>query len=184
MKKTTFFSLILILSFFYGYTQSKGELILPSETIEIKKIKQQTPERRILQIAVIKTIGKHLDSDLLFKTPKGDGYITSISLVFNMKGGIDTVYFAEKMSPQLKKILKPNAELVAKLKKILPFPDFNGKIVVYPILFKWGYDATLNYGEHFLNDFEGLWPNLDVKDQKKQIILLRPYINIFHKSEN
>src|SRR5688572_18495173 len=104
MKKTAVISLILILSALYGYTQGKGELVLPSEAIEIKK---QTPQWQILQIAVIKTIGKHLDSDLLFKTPKSDGYITSISLAFNMKGGIDTVYFAEKMSPQLKKILNP-----------------------------------------------------------------------------
>ena len=177
MKKLILIIVLLIRNVALGYAQEKGHAILPPDSISIND--QKEPDD-ILQFAIIKTIGKHLDLKLLLETPEHHSHIMSIAVVINKEGKIDKVYFSEKMSPDFKKIIKPDAELIHKLRDIpLKFPKYKEKIVILPILFKRMQDASLDYESSFLNDFENIWPSFDVKDKNKQIVLLRPYINIF-----
>nr|WP_294876357.1 hypothetical protein [uncultured Pedobacter sp.] len=177
--KTIFITLLTICIVHFAYSQNP-ESIAHLDSIVITKIKKQIPQSDLLKIGVIKVLGKHLDIKLLLNTPKNISYIMSASVVINMNGEIDTVYFSEKMSDDLKKIIKPGPELISKLKNIPKrFPDFRGKIAVFPILFKRSEDASLDYRSFFETSFEGLWPAFDYKDQKKQIVLLSPYINRF-----
>nr|WP_068892362.1 hypothetical protein [Pedobacter panaciterrae] len=174
MNKTFIFLLITSIAHF-GYSQNLDS-ITPSGSI----VKMQKSQNDILKIAVIKVLGKHMDFDLLKDLPKNYVHVISASIVIDSGGRIDMVYFPERMSDDLKKIIKPGAELISKLKKIqIKFTEFRGKIAVFPILYKRIEDTSLDYKSSFLNDFENLWPVFDYKDQKKQIVLLSPYLNGF-----
>jgi len=177
--KIVFITLLIASIAHIAYSQNLDSIAHPdSVIIKVQPVKKSQGE--ILKIVVMKVLGKHMDFNLLKDIPKNYVYIMSASIVLDSDGKIDTIYFPIKMSEDLKKIIKPGADLIKKLKNIpVKFTDFKGKIAVFPILYKRMEDVSLDYHSAFINSFENLWPVFEYKDQKKQIVLLPPYVNYF-----
>ena len=135
-----------------------------------------------IRMPIIKAIAYNFNSELLHKTPKDQPYIISIALAFNEAGKIDTVFFSKNISKRTLETIRPNNELVSKIKSIgLVSKDYKSKIVLFPILFKRMEDKGIDYQSGFLSNYENLWPDFG-PFEKRPLILLKPYINSYHKS--
>lgn len=160
----------LMLNCLFGYAQD-------SLSINI------SPNKKALDIRlpIIKTIGGHLNSDLLFKTPKNQAYFISIAVAFDKLGKIDTIYFSKDMSSRIIETIKPDHELIKKLKDLkLISKEYSSKIIIFPILFRRQDDQKIDNMNDFLNSFENLWPNFNALE-KRPIILLKPFINSYRE---
>jgi len=140
------------------------------------------PKKFDIRVPVMKAIARHLDGDLLHQTPKDYAYIVSLTLSFNKDGKIDTIYFSKDMNKNLLNILKPGSELTRKISDLgLVCPQYKGKLVLFPVIYKRLDDQALKYESQFLAGFENLWPEFGQADQKKEIVFLKPYVNTFTK---
>ncbi|MBC8984799.1 hypothetical protein H9X96_03315 [Pedobacter sp. N36a] len=141
------------------------------------------PNKKALDIRlpIIKTIGGHLNANLLFKTPKHQAFIISIAIAFDQLGKIDTVYFSKDMSSCILETIKPDRGLVKKIKELrLISKEYSSKIIVFPILFRRQDDQKIDNLTDFLNSFENLWPSFNALE-KRPIILLKPFINSYRE---
>lgn len=123
-----------------------------------------------------------MNIDRLFESPKNHAYVFSISLSFNSEGEIDTVYFSNKMSNNLKEIIKPSESLSDSLRTIDFKNQFTGKILLLPIIIKRLEDREIDNAPDFLTEFTAFWPNFKIEDKSKQVVFLEPFINRYFKS--
>ncbi|AOM77372.1 hypothetical protein [Pedobacter steynii] len=151
---------------------------------------QEIPEIRVepnaqpldIRIPIAKAIAHNFNSDLLHKTPKDLPYFISIALAFDEEGKIDTVFFSKNISKRTLETIKPNTDLIRKIKEIgIVYKNYKSKIVLFPILFNRMDDKGINYDSGFLNDYVNLWPDFG-QEEKRPLVLLKPYINAYHES--
>jgi hypothetical protein len=133
------------------------------------------------RIPIMKIVGRHMNIDRLFDSLKNHAYVFSISLSFNAEGKIDTVYFSDKMSINLKEIIKPSESLSDSLRTIDFKNQFTGKILLLPIIIKRYEDREINNASDFLTEFALFWPNFKIEDKSKQVVFLEPFINRYFK---
>lgn len=164
MKTIIFFLFILTFNVFFA----KGQIIHSPAT---KKIDYRIP--------IIKVLGKHMNIDRLLKSPKNHAYVFSISLVFNAEGKIDTVYLNDKMSGNLKEIIKTDINLSKALNSIDFKNEFTNEIALLPIVLKRWEDQEIDNAGEFLSEFSALWPKLKLEDKSKQVVFLEPFINLY-----
>ena len=110
-------------------------------------------------------------------TPTNHMYVFTISLSFNAAGKVDTVYFSDPMSENLKQIINTDQDLTSSFNTIDFKKEFANKLVIFPIVFKRIEDWHIVNTEEFLNGFVQLWPKLKSKDKLKQVVFLKPLIN-------
>lgn len=133
------------------------------------------------RIPIIKALGKHIDIDRLLKSPNNHAYMFSISFSFNAKGEIDSIYFSNKMSKYLMEVIKPSSSLSSSLKAIDFKNEFANKIVLLPIVLRKWEDQEICNATEFLGEFSTLWPQFNIEDKSKQIVLLEPFINYYSR---
>ena len=179
MKKSII-AILLIAAWSFCFAQNKGEIIGQPDSIPIHNKLNQTVKPLDIREVIMKIIARHSDRNLLYETKKGHSYMMSVAVLFNAKGKIDTVYFSNNMSSDLKKIIRPNSELIQKLRSVgLTFPQYKDKLAMFLVIFKQAGDNVLDYDSQFLNGFNNLWPEFSLKDRNKPIILLKSYLNEF-----
>lgn len=164
----------------FCFAQNKGEIIGQPDSIPVH-IKLNQPVKSLdIRELIMNIIAKHSDRNLLYKTKKGHSYMMSVTVSFNIEGKIDTVYFSNNMSSDLKAIIRPNPELIQKFRSLrFTFPQYKGKLAMFLVIFKQEGDNVLDYDSQFLNGFNNLWPEFSPKDSNTPIILLKSYLNEF-----
>jgi len=137
-------------------------------------------EKKDLRIFLIKAIGKHLNTDQLFKTPKNNAILFSIAFSIDNNGKIDS-FFLSNLSKENKEIINTDKGLLMDFRKIaIANQKYKNKILILPILFKRPDDTSILNLDEILSDYENLWPSIiDLKTSEKQIVLLKPFINTF-----
>jgi hypothetical protein len=179
MKKSIM-TILLMAAWSFCFAQKKSEIIGQPDSTPIHIKLNQTVKPIDIRVPIMNIIARHLDGKLLFKTEKGHSYMMSIAVLFNIEGKIDTVYFSNNMSSDLKAIIRPNSELIQKFRSIgLSYPQYKDKLAIFLVIYKRQEDNVLDYNSQFLNGFDNLWPKFRPKDNNKPIILLKSYLNEF-----
>jgi hypothetical protein len=179
MKKSTI-AILLIAAWSFCFAQKKGEIIGQPDSTPVHIKLNQTVKPLDIRVPIMNIIARHSDRNLLYKTKKGHSYMMSIAVLFNVEGKIDTVYFSNNMSSELKAIIRPNSELIQKFRNLgLTCPQYKDKLAMFLVIFKQEGDNVLEYDSQFLNGFNNLWPEFSPKDRSKPIILLKSYLSEF-----
>lgn len=132
-----------------------------------------------LRLRVSKAITRHLDRELLGKTPSGFVYLFSVTLSFNEEGKIDTVYFPKKFNDNINKVMKLNSALVKIImEQNSVYKIYASKLVFIPILYHSIEDDKLDYRSGFLESFENLLPDI-VNSSSRPWLILNPLVEIF-----
>lgn len=129
------------------------------------------------RVPIIKLIGELSNTDSLMATPTNHMYVFTISLSFNAAGKVDTVYFSDPMSENLKKIINTDQDLTSAFNSIEFTKEFANKLVILPIVFRRIEDWRIINTDEFLSGFVKLWPKLKVEDKLKPVVFLKPVIN-------
>ena len=136
------------------------------------------------RIGIIKTLGKHMNLDRLIETPSEHVYIFSITLSFNATGKVDTVYFSDIMSGNLKQIVNSDLDMT-KAANLIDFKKkFANKLVILPIILKRARDWRINNQDEFINGILTIWPKLKLEDKLKPVVFLDPYVNYYTRIIN
>jgi hypothetical protein len=174
MKSIIFILLILTCN----VNRVKSQNIIPETPTQVSVF---PPTKQIdYRIPIIKALGKHMDIDRLLKSPKNHAHVFSISLAFNAEGKIDSIYFNENMSSNLKEIINSGSNLynLSKALNSIKFNnEFTNKIALLPIVLKRWEDQEIDNAGEFLSDLSALWPRLKLKDKSKQVVFLEPFVN-------
>jgi hypothetical protein len=169
-----------MVSWLFSFAQKKGEIIGQPDSTSIHIKLNKTVKPLDIRDLIMNIIAKHSDRNLLYETKKGHSYMMSVAVLFNLEGKIDTVYFSNNMSTDLKKIIRPNSGLIQKFRNVgLTFPQYKDKLAMFLVIFKQEGDNVLDYDSQFLNGFNNLWPEFSLKDRNKPIILLKSYLSEF-----
>jgi len=125
--------------------------------------------------AVLDVLTKHIDQEIVGRTPKNIAYLFSITLSFNSFGKIDTVYFPKTVSRPVQDVMKLNSALVGKIKsRDFTFTKYASRLVLISIFYKRIDDTALDYSSGFLKSFENLLPKLDSNMSQKAWVILDP----------
>lgn len=164
----------------FCFAQKKGKIIGQPDSLQTH-IKLNQPVKPLdIRGPIMNIIARHSDRNLLYETKKGHSYMMSIAVLFNGEGKIDTVYFSNNMSSELKAIIRPNPELIQKFKSLrLTCPQYKGKLAMFLVVFKQEGDNVLAYDNQFLNGFNNLWPEFRPEDSNRPIVFLKSYLNEF-----
>lgn len=174
MKKI-FITSILMLSWILGLAQNPIELDSVHQ-IDLKITKNVIKD---IRLPIMKSIANSFNSELLHAIPKNYAYMTSIAVSFDLKGKIDSVYFPQVMSIELKNIIRPAIAAKEMKSNGIISSENKGEVILFPILIMRSTDTKIDYDSSFLGGFLNLWPTLSVKDQKKKLVILKPYLNHF-----
>ncbi|MBE9603187.1 hypothetical protein [Pedobacter sp. MC2016-24] len=184
MKKVN--QILLILISLAGTTYAQTKPIATHQDQEPVLIAESKKKSEIdVRIPIMKAIGSSMNSDELHKINKNAVHIMSVGVSFNDQGVVDTVYLSKMLSPEISQILKPGTQLTKKVRQGLKsLGTFKSKVVVFPVLIFNANGNGVDYNQIMLKEFVGIWPGLNVNDQKKPLILLEPFLNGFFRIVN
>lgn len=138
-----------------------------------------------VRIPIMNAIGSSMNADELSKLNKNAVHVLSVGVSFNDQGVVDTVYLSKMLSPEIVQLLKPGAYLTKKVRQGLKdLGTFKSKVVVFPVLIFNASGNDVDYNKIMLKEFVGIWPELNVDDKKKPLILLEPFFNGFFRIVN
>jgi hypothetical protein len=161
----TFILFILILTLNTNLSKSQN-ITDPSEIPNYRK-------------GIVTILGKHMNLDKLNETPSEHVYIFSITLSFNAAGKVDTVYFSDNMTENLKQIVNADQDMT-KAANLIDFKkEFANKLVILPVILKRAGDWRINNQDEFIKGITTIWPKLKSKDKLKPAVFLDPYVNYY-----
>ncbi|WP_293784862.1 hypothetical protein [uncultured Pedobacter sp.] len=121
-------------------------------------------------------------SDRLFDTKENHAYIYSMGISFNTNGLIDTLYFSDRIDPEVRDIFMLDSRKVKLFKSItIPFKEYANKIVVLTFYHYNSKDGMLDYSSGLLKQLEKLYP---IINSSKPIVLYQPIVHGFIKHIN
>ena len=142
------------------------------------------PTPKNYKAAIIRLLGKHINTDSLMAIPSEHVYIFSIGLSFNAAGKVDKVYFSDTMSENLKRFVNTDEDLTASANSIDFKKEFANKLVIFPIVIKRFEDYKIDNPTEFLSGIVNLWPKFHLKDNAKQVVLQQAIIYGYGKEIN
>jgi len=125
-----------------------------------------------------------MNLDRLNETPSEHVYIFSITLSFNAAGKVDTVYFSDNMTENLKQIVNADQDMT-KAANLIDFKkEYANKLVILPIILKRARGWRINNQDEFINGIVTMWPKLKLAHKLKPVVFLDPYVNYYTRIIN
>lgn len=184
MKKIN--QILLILIGLVGTTNAQTKPITTYQDQEPVLIAESKKKSEVdVRTPIMKAIASSMNADEMSKINKNALHIMSVGVSFNDQGVVDTVYLSKMLSPEIFQILKPGAHLTKKVRQGLKgLATFKSKVVVFPVIIFNNKSDHVDHMQTMLKEFLGIWPELNVDDKKKPLILLDPFLNGFSYTVN
>jgi hypothetical protein len=174
MKKRLF-SLLIVLSassFCSAQEYFYQDSTVISPQVQVKKLDLRTP--------IINIIVRNLNFDPFIIGPEDGCQMMTVAVSFNAEGKIDSAYFSEKLSDKMGLVLNSRDRVAqALMNSGLVLEGYENSVMMFPMIFSNATDRNITFHPQSGPLFNGFWPVMDTRDQKKIIKLLDPYINVY-----
>ena len=149
----------------------KYTLFIIAMLLNLQVYGQQKPK---LELFINAYVAKNMNDDVYLNAKKGVVYFYAIAFSFDQKGQIDTLYYSNKLSPIINRLLKINSLLKDIKTKSFKYTEYAGQTVVIPFYHYNTSDNFVNYETGFLTNLESMLPE---NIYNKPVIIFKPIIN-------